>query len=246
MCLAGRANGTAAPSPRRPSLGTLTSMTTFEGIPFAAADFYDELEFTNTRDWWAAHKDEYEAVVRAPMEALAAALEPEFGAAKAFRPYRDVRFSPDKSPYKTHQGVVVTTASGMGWYVQVSADGLMTAGGWYAGTADQLARYRDAVDDAAAGVSLERIVGVLRAEGYVVGGDVLKTRPRGAPADHPRLDLLRHRTLVAEREHGAPDWLPTTGTLDRVRADWRAFRPLLEWLGDHVGESRPWDSRPAD
>lgn len=100
MCLAGRANGTAAPSPRRPSLGTLTSMTTFEGIPFAAADFYDELEFTNTRDWWAAHKDEYEAVVRAPMEALAAALEP--GAAKAFRPYRDVRFSPDKSPYKTH------------------------------------------------------------------------------------------------------------------------------------------------
>lgn len=211
-------------------------MTAFEGIPFEAVDFYEDLEHHNTRDWWAAHRDLYDTAVRAPMEGLAAALEEEFGTAKAFRPHRDLRFSPDKTPYKTHQGVVVTTSSGMGWYVQVSADGLMTAGGWYAGTAGQLARYRGAASAAASGEALRRIVDGLREDGYDVDGDRLRTRPRGVAPDHPRLDLLRHRTLVAELQHGAPVWLPTPGTLDRVRADWRAYRPLLEWLGKHVGE----------
>ena len=215
---------------------TVGRMGAFEGIPFEAVDFYEDLEHHNARDWWSAHRDLYDTAVRAPMEGLAAALEEEFGAAKAFRPHRDLRFSPDRSPYKTHPGVVVTTASGMGWYVQVSADGLMTAGGWYAGTPGQLARYRGAVDGGASGEALRRVVDGLREDGYDVDGDRLKTRPRGVAPDHPRLDLLRHRSLTAERQHGAPEWLPTPGTLDRVRADWRAYRPLLEWLGEHVGE----------
>ncbi|MGM0386423.1 MAG: DUF2461 domain-containing protein [Actinomycetota bacterium] len=211
-------------------------MTTFEGIPFAAADFYEDLGHHNSRDWWAVNREVYESQVRAPMAALAAALEDEFGAAKAFRPYRDVRFSPDKTPYKTHQGVVVATGSGMGWYVQVSADGLMTAGGWYSGTPAQLARFRGVVDSAGPGEELRRIVGELRKGGYVIDGDRLKTRPRGFSPDHPRLELLRHRSLIAEAQHGAPEWLPTAATLERVRDDWRAYGPLLEWLDDHVGE----------
>lgn len=211
-------------------------MTTFEGIPFAAADFYEDLEHHNSRDWWVANRQVYESQVRAPMDVLAATLEDEFGAAKAFRPYRDVRFSPDKTPYKTHQGVVVATASGMGWYVQVSADGLMTAGGWYAGTPAQVARYRGAVDAAGSGEELRRIVEGLRADGYAIEGDRLKTQPRGISPDHPRLELLRHRSLIAERQHGAPEWLPTPATFERVREDWRAYGPLLEWLDDNVGE----------
>ena len=216
--------------------GSVGPVDFFEGIPLAALDFYEDLEHHNSREWWAAHRDVYEREVRVPMEALAAGLEEEFGPAKAFRPYRDVRFSPDKSPYKTHQGIVVATASGMGWYVQVSAEGLMTAAGWYDGTPSQLARYRRAFDGGASGEALRRVVDGLREDGYDVDGDRLKTRPRGVAPDHPRLDLLRHRSLTAERQHGAPEWLPTPGTLDRVRADWRAYRPLLEWLGEHVGE----------
>jgi uncharacterized protein (DUF2461 family) len=70
-------------------------MTAFEGFPVAALDFYDDLELDNTKSFWAAHKDVYETCVKAPMAALVAALEPEFGTAKVFRPYRDVRFDKD-------------------------------------------------------------------------------------------------------------------------------------------------------
>ena len=213
-------------------------MSAFEGIPFEAVDFYEDLEANNTREWWAANRDRYDASVRAPMEALAASLEEEFGPAKVFRPNRDVRFSPDKSPYKTHQGLVVTTATRMGWYVQVSADGLMTAGGWYASTSDQVARYRKALDDEDAGGELQRIVDDLRSAGYAVEGDRLKTRPRGVAEDHPFLDLLRHRTLDAARQYDEPEWLPTPEVRDHVAEDWRAYRPLMDWLRRHVGGSR--------
>ena len=211
-------------------------MTAFEGIPLDAVDFYEDLERENSREWWAANRERYDVAVRAPMAALGAALEGEFGATKLFRPNRDVRFSHDKSPYKTHQDLVVSTASRMGWYVQVSAEGLMTAAGWYAATPGQLARYRAAVDDEDSGDELQRLIDRLRHAGFGVSGDRLKTRPRGVDADHPRLDLLRYRTLTAERRYGEPGWLPTPETLDHVAGDWRKFRPLMEWLGRHVGE----------
>ena len=65
-------------------------MVAFSGFPVAALDFYDDLETDNTRSFWTAHKETYEQAVREPMAALVAALEPEFGPAKLFRPYRDV------------------------------------------------------------------------------------------------------------------------------------------------------------
>ena len=74
---------------------------TFTGIPVAALDFYEDLEADNSKSFWTAHKHIYEESVRTPLEALAAELEPEFGSPKLFRPYRDVRFAKDKTPYKT-------------------------------------------------------------------------------------------------------------------------------------------------
>lgn len=73
-------------------------MTGCPGIPLAAVDFYTELELNNHRAWWAANKGRYDTDVLEPMLALGAALADEFGAAKLFRPQRDVRFSSDKSP----------------------------------------------------------------------------------------------------------------------------------------------------
>lgn len=211
-------------------------MSASEGISFDAVDFYEELQVNNSREWWAAHKERYDTVVRGPMEVLGVALEEEFGPTKVFRPNRDVRFSRDKSPYKTHQGLVAYTASRMGWYVQVGAEGLLTAAGWYAATPEQVARYRAALDDEKPGAELQRIVAELRGAGYDIGGDRLKTRPRGVEPDHPLLDLLRHRTLTARRERGAPEWLPTPEAVQRVRADWRIYRPLMGWLDRHVGD----------
>lgn len=205
-------------------------MTQFAGIPLGAIDFYEDLESNNTREWWSENKGSYESAVREPMLALGAALEEEFGPTKLFRPNRDVRFSHDKSPYKTHQGLVVSTAERMGWYVQISANGLMTAAGWYASTPEVLARYREALDDEDKGAELVDILAELTSAGYGVVGDRLKTRPRGFPADHPFIDLLRYRTLPVERQHGEPEWLSSPEASEHVAMDWRAYRRLMDWL----------------
>jgi len=212
---------------------------TFAGFPAAAVEFYQQLELDNSREWWAAHRATYEDAVRGPMLALAAELEADFGPAKLFRPHRDTRFSRDKSPYKTHQGAYVRTAEGMGWYVQISGEGLMVAGGFHQGTPDQLGRYRTAVQDEVAGERLDAVIAALIGQGLSVGGDVMRTRPRGVPAEHPRIDLLRHRSLTAGRAVGEPAWLARREALDRIRVDWEALRPLLVWLGRQVGPPVP-------
>jgi biotin carboxyl carrier protein len=100
---------------------------TFTGFPVAALDFYDDLEVDNTKSFWEAHKQTYRDQVRAPMVALTDALAEEFGDAKVFRPYRDVRFAKDKTPYKTHQGAFVGVAPATGWYVEIAhAEGVLT------------------------------------------------------------------------------------------------------------------------
>lgn len=206
----------------------------FQGFPVEAFDFYEGLAADNSRAYWGDHRTAYETVVRAPMTALLAELADEFGPPTMFRPYRDVRFSKDKSPYKTHQGGFIGAEDAIGWYVEVSAVGLMVAGGWYAPQGTQVARYRDSVGSAAGG-ELERLVADVRAAGLDVGGDRLRTRPRGTDPDHPRIELLRHRSLTCSRRYGAPRWVSTRTALRRVRDDWRRMSPLVEWLVDHVG-----------
>ncbi|MGW0017291.1 DUF2461 domain-containing protein [Rhodococcus sp. NPDC003382] len=202
----------------------------FTGFPVAALDFYEDLEADNSKAFWAAHKAVYDDCVRGPMLALLAELEPEFGTGKVFRPYRDVRFSKDKTPYKTHQGGFVQTAPGVGYYVQVDAAGLVVAGGFYAGSGAQIEAYRAAVDDERRGTQLEKLVRKLRRDGFEIGGAQLKTRPRGVDPEHPRLDLMRHKALTAGRTEQSPPWLDSARTLDEVRDAWRRFRPLVEWL----------------
>ncbi|MFW6091512.1 MAG: DUF2461 domain-containing protein [Actinomycetota bacterium] len=206
---------------------------TFTGFPAEALDFYEGLEADNTKTYWTQHKATYESCVRAPMAALCDELAPEFGEPYLFRPYRDLRFARDKSPYKEHQGATV----GHG-YVHISAAGLFAAAGYYQMAPDQLGRYRAAVDEETTGVVLERLVAKLRAAGYTIGGDRLKTRPRGYDAEHPRIELLRHRTVVAWVDFGAPEWLHTQEAATRVAAAWRELMPLQEWLDDHVGPPR--------
>ncbi len=204
------------------------------GIPVDAVRFYADLEQDNSKDFWTANKQRYDESVRRPFEIMLETLAPEFGEVKVFRPYRDVRFSTDKTPYKEHQGGFIQTVAGIGWYVQVSADGLLVAGGYHSHAPDQVARYRAAVDSAA-GAELERIVAGLEDAKFELGGERLKTKPRGYDADHPRIELLRHKSLTAGRQHGVPSWLSTGRAVSRVRDDWRAIRPLIDWLTDHVG-----------
>ena len=207
----------------------------FTGFPVSALDFYDDLEVDNTKSYWQKHKATYDESVKAPMTALCDSLAPEFGDAKVFRPYRDVRFATDKTPYKTHQGAFVAAGPATGWYVEISARGLRVGAGFYEASGERLGRIRDAIADDKTGPRLQRILRKLERGGFEITGEKLKTTPRGYGSDHPRIELLRHKRLIAHRPYGF-EGLDSPDVADRVRSDWRALRPLVEWVARHAGE----------
>ena len=209
-------------------------MDGFTGFPVAALDFYDDLEMDNTRSFWEAHKQVYLDSVRAPMLALTDALAAEFGTAKVFRPYRDVRFAKDKTPYKTHQGAFVAAAPATGWYVQIGAPGVRVGAGFYRAESADLARIRAAIADDRSGTELAGLLEGLGRAGLEIGGEQLKRPPRGYDPEHPRIDLLRHKSLTAGRDYGFDEVVHSAGLLDLVREDWRRLRPLVEWLAQRI------------
>jgi uncharacterized protein (TIGR02453 family) len=212
-------------------------MSGFSGFPPEALDFYKRLRQDNTREFWQANRATYDVAVRQPMTDLLDELAGEFGEAALFRPRRDTRFSRDKSPYKTYQGGFASLSPGTGYYVHLDADGLLAGGGFHAHSPAQVARYREAVAHEETGRVLARIVSALEAAGFEVGGEAVKTSPRGFAADHPRIELLRHKELTVGRAFGAPGWLSTPAALEYVRGAWREVRPLNEWLDRHVGSA---------
>jgi uncharacterized protein (TIGR02453 family) len=205
---------------------------TFRGWPSEALEFYDGLIADNSKTYWTAHREFYETRVRGPMELLLAELEPEFGPGRIFRPYRDVRFSKDKTPYKTHIGAWLES----GGYVQLSADGLAAGCGMYQMAPDQLDRYRRAVAGQAAGPELTALIETIEKAGVGVHGHgSLKTVPRGYPKDHPRVELLRHKGLTTWHEWPPAGWMGTAAAKDRIAEFLRTSRPLRDWLDHHVG-----------
>jgi uncharacterized protein (TIGR02453 family) len=212
----------------------------FKGWPAEALEFYEGLEADNTKTYWQEHKATYEQKVKAPMEALLVELAPEFGEGKIFRPYRDIRFSADKTPYKTAMGVSL----GESGYIHLSANGLGAGSGMYVMAPDQLERYRRAVADARTGAALARLVAAGAKAGLEIAGhDVLKTAPRGYPKDHPRLDLLRQKGLIAWKEWAVGPWLGTAQPRKRIVDFLHAAKPLNEWLAANVGPSAMPESR---
>lgn len=204
----------------------------FRGWPVEAVEFLEGLEADNSKAYWAAHKDVYERCLRAPTAALLEDLEPEFGEGRIFRPYRDVRFSRDKAPYRTN----IAATFSAGGYVSLSAHALGVGSGMYMMAPEQTARYRAAVAEDGAGQGLERIIAALARKGIRTSGhDVLKTAPRGYPRDHPRIELLRNKDLVSWREWPVGPWLGTGEAKRRIAAFFRATAPLNAWLAEHVG-----------
>ena len=206
----------------------------FRGWPVEAIEFFDGLEADNSKAYWEAHKQLYQQDVRAPMDELLGELAPDFGPGKVFRPYRDVRFSADKSPYKTNIAATVGEAG----YVTVSAAGPGAGSGLFHMAPDQLDRYRRAVADDATGIALEAVTAELRDRGCeLIGHGVLKTAPKGYPRDHPRLDLLRWKGLAAWRQWAPGAWLGTRKAKGRIVETLQAAEPLNRWLASNVGPS---------
>jgi uncharacterized protein (TIGR02453 family) len=197
-----------------------------------ALDFYRGLLADNTKQYWSARKDTYERSIRDPMRTLLEGLAPTFHAEPVlFRPYRDVRFSADKSPYKTQQGGFLQVAPGVGYWLQLDAEGVQLGGGFHAQGKDQTARYRSAVDDSGTGPQLVAILS--RLTGYQAGGDQVATRPRGVPADHPRLDLIRRHFLTVARDIPVDSFTATV-----ARREWTRLRPLIDWIDTNVGPAQ--------
>jgi uncharacterized protein (TIGR02453 family) len=205
----------------------------FRGWRAESLEFFEGLEADNSKSYWQRNKAVYETLVRAPMEELLAELAPEWGEGRIFRPYRDIRFSSDKSPYKTNIAAMIGDG-----YVQLTAEGLGAGSGMWEMAADQLERYRQAVDEDRAGGKLTRLVAKARAAGLeVTGHETLKTAPKGYPKDHPRIELLRCKGLITWREWPAGAWLGTRRAKDRVAEFFRLSKPLNDWLRTNVGPS---------
>ena len=207
----------------------------FSGWPVEAVEFYEGLQADNSKPYWQDHKDVYERCVRAPMEQLLVELADEFGTGKLFRPYRDVRFSANKEPYKTN--CAATLGQGVGQaYVSLSAEGLSVGGGLYMPDPATLQRYRTAVDREKSGAQLTAIVVALHKAGYqTMAHDVLKTAPKGFDKDHPRIDLLRHKGIAMMKDWPVGGWLGTGKAKDKVVSTLRAGVPLNDWLSRYVG-----------
>jgi uncharacterized protein (TIGR02453 family) len=216
--------------------GTVRHVT-FTGFPAEALTFYEALAADNTRTFWQANKATFEAAVRRPMEAMCDELS-EFGPFHLFRPHNDLRFSKDKPPYKTHQGAVAESEGGASFYVHLGADGIFCGSGYYHMASDQLERFRRAVDADATGKEVAAICGHLRRRGYGIGAmDELKTAPRGYAKDHPRIELIRRKGLMASKDFGAPAWIHTTRAATEVRKAWTGTSDLCAWLDTNVGPS---------
>jgi uncharacterized protein (TIGR02453 family) len=205
---------------------------TFAGWPAEALAFYAGLEDDNSREYWTSRKAVYQEQVLRPMEELLEELAPRFGEPKIFRPYRDIRFSADKTPYKTHIGATL----GSTCYVQLSADGLSAGSGrWHLEPAE-LTRYRAGVAGPDGAELAVLVAGLEKAGVEVHGHGTLKSAPRGYPADHPRIDLLRHKGLTTWRHWTPEPWLSTPAPAAKIREFFETSAGLCDWLTSHVGE----------
>jgi uncharacterized protein (TIGR02453 family) len=219
-------------------------MGAFRGWSPAVIDFYLGLEADNSRTYWLENKPTFDDQVRAPFDDLSEMIEDEFGPLKVFRPNRDVRFSKDKSPYKTACYGVAEGEGGAGYYVGISAQGLAVGSGYWMMAKDQLVRFRAAVDDAKTGPKLEVAVADVRKKKLEIEGHSLKTAPRGYPRDHERIELLRCKSLAAMRSYEPAKWLGTTACATRILDVWRSAAPVNDWLDTNVGPSEePPDDR---
>lgn len=192
--------------------------------------FFTGLQVNNSKAYFEAHRRQYEQDVKGPMVALLADLESKFGPARLSRPNRDIRFSADKSPYKTN---IYATARD-GGYVALGPDGLVVGGGRYMLDTAQLARFREAVAASGSGAKLVGIVDGLREKGYDLGGQELKRVPPPFPQDHRRADLLRYKRLFYWQQWTIGPWIATRAVKERVAGAWGDGATLNAWLTRHI------------
>ena len=202
-----------------------------------ARSFLTELNQNNTRDWFTAHKDRYNATLKRPaillLDRLSAQLQHKTAlpvGTKLFRPHRDVRFSKDKTPYTTHLHMLWQVGPG-GLFFGISPEYVRLGGGIMAMTRDQLDRWRAAMADDSHGAEFHQLCAPLADQGYATEHPELKRVPAPYPKDHPRENLLRRKSMTFWRDLPANEWPLSSTALDR---GFDQLLPIVERLNQFL------------
>ncbi len=222
--------------------------TRFEGFPRGLPAFFAALGRHNERAWFEAHRDAYEQQVLAPARRFVTAMGERLAGEvpgicavpqvdqSIFRLHRDVRFSKEKQPYKTHLGIFLWEGDGKkmacpGFYLQLSAEQILVGGGRYQFTPEELSTYREAVDNPRRGAALQRILQQGQQQlGEVMGAEGYKRVPAGYDKDHPRAELLKRKGVVLGQQGPLPEAIFGPGAVDYVYDRFAKMLPLHRWL----------------
>lgn len=223
----------------------------FEGFPEGGYEFFLELQATQSREWFMTHKSDYERLWARPMQALGDELiaeltstYPYIGGSRphVFRIQRDVRFSADKSPYKTHTamtlpvrpGATGTDGSDAGvpaLYVHFGLDNDVLAGGrWQLGK-PALERFRTAVNHPVTGPRLQAVMDDLHLRGFEPSShERLKRVPPPFAQDHPLGDLLKLKGVAVARTDVPEELMTSRAVLEWTVDQFRSLAGLVAWL----------------
>lgn len=222
----------------------------FNGFPRQVLSFFEELSQNNNREWFQEHKERYQDWIQHPAQAFVLALGENLkllsngieydlrtsGVGSILRIYRDIRFSKDKTPYKTNLGIMFWEGprkkmENPSLYFHMDTTGAFLYAGFYGFTRDYLKTYRDAVDDQQLGTELVSILERIEALGeFEVGGDRYKRVPSGFDREHPHADLLRYKGLWAKSPFIRPKVIYSPELVDVCFHHAVEMLPLHKWL----------------
>jgi len=224
----------------------------FQGFPEGGLAFLRALTGHNDRDWFEAHRSAWdEEIVPAMMEWCAALAErlrdvmprlvfvPRIGGS-VYRLNRDIRFSRDKSPYKTHVAALLWEGGDKhdapGVYLHISPEEMIMGGGiWIFEQEGRLDRYRKLLQDGRSAARLEAALAHARRSGLKIeAAERLQRPPRPFTPEHPRAELSRYKGLTVGKRVAPGEWLHSREALRRSEAAARAYAPLHAWLRDEL------------
>jgi uncharacterized protein (TIGR02453 family) len=232
----------------------------FEGFPEGAGRFLAELAENNDRAWFAENRDRYERDLLGPEKDFIDAVGAEFTQLdqrvqavpavnrSIFRINRDIRFTPDKSPYKTHSDLWFWVGDdrkyAAGYFIRILPNEIWIGGGQYQMSPDRLRRYRTAVSDGVRGRWLESVLADLKATGYEMGEPSLKRVPSGFSAQQGREELLRFTEIhVITKVSPPPAEIRSAAFVGWCMERFLEVKPLVDWLTDELGGGSPPDMR---
>jgi len=227
----------------------MTPFPPFKGFPKKGLDFFRDLREYNNRDWFNENKNVYIENVIAPAQSFIVELGEKLsktlenirydtratGSGSIMRINKDVRFSKDKTPYRTRLGIIFWEGPGKkmdhsGFHLGLGDNMLVVHGGMHGFSKAMLSKYRDAIVQEETGEELIEIITKLKSSGYSIGGSYYKRVPRGYSPEHERADFLLHNALYAEYSKIPRKVIGTPELIDQCLLHFKAMFPLHNWL----------------